>query len=802
MEVSFGKKLWKKSNLVKKTVSFIGFALIAIIFIAGIWGYTELKKPLPVTMGTVQVSGLEEPVTVWRDQNGVPHIEASNEHDLYFAQGYVTAQDRLFQMDLGRRQASGRLSEVIGEATLNNDKYFRTFGLRRAAEATIDHLSSEALYVLDAYAAGVNAFIAEAKEKGTLPIEFRFMGYEPEEWSKEDSLTLGKYMAYDLGGNWHGQMFRQYLLQHFDEKVAFDLFPSYPKGAPHILDVAKSMQFDFSKSIAASFVPNQENGSNNWVIAGHRTESGLPLLADDPHLGLATPSIWYETHLKSPEVNVTGVIFAGIPGIILGHNEHIAWGVTNVGPDVQQLYIEKRNPNNPHEFEYMGQWEKATVIEEEVVVKGRDVPERLEIVITRHGPIISEFSHNVDNSYKDISLRWTAHEPTKELEAVLRYNKATNWEEFKDALTYFQAPAQNFVFASVDGTIAYRANGHIPITKHNEALLPVPGWTDEFEWQGYIPWDELPTIVDPPNGFIATANNKVVDDDYPYHISHSWAQPFRQQRILDVLEGKDVFSVEDMKALQFDQHNLQGEELLPLLLPVLKEATSLREIDRQSIALLENWNFYDDKDLAAPLVHHLWILSFSQTLFEDRFHGEMMKHFRESRVVVDELIRRAANGDESSWITYRGGFDEVVVKSFQRAVDRIVEMQGSSLDRWKWGKFHQVKFQHPLAAISPLHLLFNPKPQAVGGSAITVMAASWNVDTGEVRHGAGWRGVMDLSDLSRSYHVVTPGQSGHVLSRWYDNQINDWVTGLHHETSIDPDVYRATSRRLELVPQK
>ncbi|MCT8138442.1 penicillin acylase family protein [Anaerobacillus sp. CMMVII] len=624
MEISLEKQ--PKRSLVKKILIILTLVILAIILVASVWGYLQLKKPLPKISGTVHISGLVEPVSVWRDVNGVPHIEATNEHDLYFAQGYVTAQDRLFQMDLGRRQASGRLSEVIGEATVNNDKYFRTFGLRRAAEASLAVLSEEAHQTLTSYAAGVNAFIDEAKSNGTLPIEFRFMGYEPEEWTELDSLTLGKYMAYDLGGNWHGQLFRHYLLQYFSEDEALDLFPSYPKEGPHILDVVKENQLDFSHSLASNFVPNAENGSNNWVLAGSRTETGLPLLADDPHLSLATPSIWYETHLQSPEVNVTGVIFAGIPGIILGHNEHIAWGVTNVGPDVQQLYLEKRNPTNPYEFEYMGEWEEANVIKEEINVKGKDAPEKHEIVITRHGPIISEFAHT-DHPKQALSLRWTAHDPTPELEAVLRYNKATNWDEFKEALTYFRAPAQNFVFAATDGTIAYRANGLIPIRANNEALLPVPGWTDEYEWQGFIPWEELPTIVNPPGGFISTANNKVVDDDYPYHISHSWAQPFRQRRIVDVLESKEIFSLEDMKALQFDQKNLQAAELLPLLLPIVKRAADLRNIDEQAIELLENWDQNDDKNLAAPLIHHLWITSFSNYILRRDFMARWLGTF-------------------------------------------------------------------------------------------------------------------------------------------------------------------------------
>lgn len=774
-------------------------------------GHWLLRQSLPVTQGELTVNGLAAPVTVWRNDYGVPHIEAESDADLFFAQGYVTAQDRLFQMDLSRRQASGELSEVVGAKALERDKFFRTFGLRRAAVASWDSYSPEAKRVLEAYAAGVNAFMEEAIANKTLPVEFKLLGYEPKPWTPTDSLTIGKYMAFDLGGHWESQVFRYYLVQNFSEQKALDLFPTYPKDAPTILPAVKETKLALGDSFDEAVIPNEFNGSNNWVIAGSLTESGKPILADDPHLGLATPAIWYETHLKSDQTNVSGVIFAGVPGIILGRNEHVAWGVTNVGPDVQDVYIEKRNPANPNEFEYNGKWVPAQVIEEEIQVKDGD-PVPYQITVTRHGPVISEFAHH-DKPETALALKWTALQPSTELEAVLDFAKAKDWEEFKKALTAFHTPAQNFVFASTDGTIAYRANGLIPIRKKGDSSMPVPGWTDEYEWTGFIPWDELPTSVNPEQGYIATANNKVTPDDYPYHISNLWAQPYREQRIVSFIEEatkKGKIDVESVKQLQHDATNLQADELLPLLLRQLElvPADSLRLIDLEAKQMLKRWKYgessirppWDDPEQAGPLLFNLWMTQLADEIFLPEIDADLYKMFEGRGNTVDGMIRDAADGKESIWLKEKGGLSRVALASFQKTVDKVVALQGGNTKKWNWGDFHQVKFQHPLASVEPLDLLFNPKPIAVGGSKVTVGAAGYNAITGEVNHGASWRTVNDLSDLTRTHNVVGPGQSGHVLSPWYDDQTKDWAYGGYHITSTRPDEYQSSEHKLVLKP--
>ncbi|MDH5163592.1 penicillin acylase family protein [Heyndrickxia oleronia] len=753
---------------------------IIIVLIAAIYfgANAFIARSLPKTEGEIHLSGLKEKVEIIRDKDGVPHIRAKNDHDLYMAQGYVQAQDRLFQMDLSRRQASGELSEVVGSAAIDKDKYFRALGLRRAAVASYDQYSNQAKDTLNWFAEGVNAFIKELDENGKWPIEFKILGYKPKEWTPTDSLTIGKYMAFDLGGHWEDQAFRYYLLQNFSEEKAYDLFPSYPKDAPYIIS---KDTLNLEKSFASAVIPHEFNGSNNWVVSGEKTKSGKPILADDPHLSLSTPSIWYQMHLKGPDTNVSGVIFAGIPGIILGHNEEIAWGVTNTGPDVQDLYIEKRNPTNKNQFLYNEKWEDAEVIKEPIKVKDQKTID-YNVIVTRHGPIISEFAAD---SGKDtvLSLQWTALQPSNELEAILKMNRAKNWEEFETALENFQTPAQNFVFASNDGTIAYKANGKIPIRKKGDGLLPVPGWTDEYEWTGYIPFNELPKTVNPKEGFISTANNKVISDDYPYHISHNWAQPYRQMRIQEVLKANDEITAKDMRDLQMDKKNLQAKEFVPIFLNELKGVKDKTE--KEAIQQLRKWNFVDNEELAAPLIFNRWMTKISDVLFNKEISVEMLEKFGGRKQAVDELLRHAAEGNPGPWIKENGGLQAVLKKSFDLAINEIKDEQGNSVSKWSWGEFHQLYFPHPLSSVKPLNYLFNSDGRIpVGGSSVTVQAAA-NKNDGTVNHGGSWRFVIDTANMDSAYHLVGPGQSGHLKSKWYHNQLNAWANGTYHQTSLN-----------------
>ncbi|MFD2629854.1 penicillin acylase family protein [Oceanobacillus kapialis] len=768
------KKSWKKRILI-----ILGI-IVTIILLVGIFVNAYINRSLAKVEGEISLAGLEAAVSVTTDEQGVPHIAAASKHDLYMAQGYVQAQHRLFQMEMSRRQASGTLSEIVGAAAVDNDKYFRTLGLRRAAEKSYALYTEESKEILESFADGVNAYIKEATETNSLPVEFTLMGAKPAEWTPVDSLTIGKYMAFDLGGHWERQAFNHYLLETFEEEKALELFPAYPENKPTIIGEG---ELDIASSFENAVIPHTFNGSNNWVVSGEKTASGMPLLADDPHLGLATPSIWLEMHLETEGVNVGGVIFAGVPGIILGHNEHIAWGVTNTGPDVQQLYVEKRNPENKTEFLYEGRWENAEVIEEPIKVKDEKTID-YEVIETRHGPVVSEFA---EESGKDtvLSLRWTALDATTELEAILAINQAENWEQFEKGLEKFLAPAQNFVFAGKDGTIAYKANGNIPIYESAEdALLPLAGWEEENEWKGFIPFDELPRVVNPEKGYVATANNKITGEDYPYHISNVWAQPYRYERISEVLEERTELTAEDMMALQMDVQNLRAREFVPLLTDALQE-NELTKAENQALQLLQKWNFEDEVDSPEALIYHHWMTEIESTLYKD-IPEEMMDMFSAKGQTTDELLRTALKGEPSIWIEESGGLKELLSTALNKTVTKLQTDYGEDLADLRWGDYHQVQFVHPLSGIHPVLAFFfnNEKPMEVGGSSVTPMAASYEPETGMVDHGASWRFVIDTQDMQTGHHIVGPGQSGHFKSDWYDDQLEDWVNGTYHATNL------------------
>lgn len=780
-------KKWNK----KKIISIILGVLIVLVVGVIIFINSYINRSLPQLEGNVNLPILKEEVTVITDDSGVPHIQAKNDHDLYIAQGYVQAQNRMFQMELSRRQASGTLSEVVGEKAIDQDKYFRTLGLRRAAEDSYDLYSDEAKDVLNYFSDGINAYINEATKNDSLPVEFTLLGSEPDEWTPLDSLTIGKYMAFDLGGHWERQAFNYFLINNFSEDKALELFPEYPEEKPNII---KDTEIDIASSFENAVIPHEFNGSNDWVVSGDKTESGMPLLADDPHLGLATPSIWLQMVLETDDLNVNGVIFAGVPGIILGHNDDVAWGVTNVGPDVQQLYMEKRNPDDKHEFLFEDKWEKAEVIDEPIKVKNEDTLD-YQVVETRHGPVVSEFAE--DSGADDVlSLRWTALDATTELEAILDFNRAANWKEFETALEKFLAPAQNFVFAGKDGTIAYKANGNIPIYESgDDALLPLEGWEKENEWGDFIPFDELPKVVNPDKRYIATANNKVVGDDYPYHISNVWAQPYRFERITEVLEASDELTLGDMKDLQMDITNLQAREFVPTFADILSDV-DLTDNERKALDNLVDWDFKDDKESAEPLVFHHMMDNIDALIYQDDIPENMMDLFTAKGHTTDQLIRKSYNGEESIWIEEVGGLEEVIHQSLTKTLTMLTDDYGKDMDKWAWGDYHKVQFHHPLSSVNPiLAFILDDKPIPVGGSAVTPFAAAYSSDTGEVNHGASWRFIIDTEDMMSSYHIVGPGQFGHFKSKWYHDQMDDWVEGNFHKTNFNE------SEGLELILQ-
>ncbi|MBP8291855.1 MAG: penicillin acylase family protein, partial [Caldilineaceae bacterium] len=477
----------------RRILGIVLLVILALLVVIPLGGYFWLRTSLPLTSGTVRVDGLDGSVEIVRDRWGVPHIFGSTDHDAFFGLGYAHAQDRLWQMEMNRRIGAGRLSEILGDATLSIDKFQRTMGYYRAVASDYAALSERSRATLDAYAAGVNAWLAEGH---TLPPEFLLLGFEPEPWQPYDSLVWEKMMSWDLGGDYDMELLRQQLVLAVGPERTAQLLPPYPADGVDILagsdlviapDGAEAL-FAIDNALEQHFARGgRESGSNDWVIAGARTESGLPLLADDPHLGTSIPAIWYLAEVQGDQFHAIGSTFPGVPGIIIGHNEEIAWGVTNVGPDVQDLYAERINPADPNQYEVDGQWRDMVVVEELITVKGEEEPIRWAARSTRHGPLISD----VSDTGTPLALRWTALDPgDTTMDAFLGVSYAANWEEFLDAQRAYVTPSQNFVYADGAGNIGYIAPGAIPVrVEGHNGMTPAPGWASEYEWQGYIPFD-------------------------------------------------------------------------------------------------------------------------------------------------------------------------------------------------------------------------------------------------------------------------------------------------------------------------
>lgn len=840
----------------------VEMALVVLLVIAAgaagaAWYYA--RSSIPTYAADLRAAGLDGEVTIYRDAYAVPHIYASTVHDLFFAQGWVQAQDRLWEMDLSRRAVAGRLSEILGAEYVDADYFLRTIGFYRAVKASIATYPPDVAAIGQAYSDGVNAFITQAD--GRFPIEFSVLGYEPEPWTTTDSAAIGKYMAWVLGGNMSSELFYLALVDKLGPAKVAELFPIYPNDGPVITQVpypgfatgetglapkAPASPAAAPAGLAVAPAPGQVAaigrlleviaqarlglgspeavglGSNNWVVSGQHTDSGKPLLANDMHLEIKQPAIWYQNHLACPAegYNVTGVIFPGIPGVIVGHNERVAWGVTNVGPDVQDLYIEKPNPANPHEFEYNGKWEPATVYEEKIKVKGQTEPVAREVVVTRHGPIITGlFGAGSDEggapsgetngssggeapapALPPLALRWTALDATCELQAVLGFDRARNWDDFRLALESFKAPAQNFVFADVDGNIAYRANGLIPIRKPaavaaGNGLLPVPGWTDAYEWQGYVPWDGLPTLYNPPSGIVVTANHRVAGDDYTYFISSSWASPYRAASIWQELRGRSGLAPEDMQAIQNDVKNLQASRLEKALAAAIAPALgAFSATEKAAWDLMDGWakdNPKDEAALAAPTIYHTFYLQAMKATFADELGDDLFEQFLEAGTPTNTFDAMLLSG-ESVWFDDVTTPDKVeslsdtLVATFKTTVAKLSERFGDKTKGWEWGKVHTVTFDHPMGSVSLLRPFVNVGPFATSGSDVTACAKGYSAAAAlggpnspgldySVQTGAPWRFVADLSDLDHCFDVMAAGESGQPFSPHYADQAGLWL---------------------------
>ncbi|MFZ5880208.1 MAG: penicillin acylase family protein [Chloroflexota bacterium] len=839
----------------KKIGTFLMRGLILLVILALLLGAggvfyfksylpnTVAKQSFPQTDGEIQVSGLDARVDVYRDAMGVPHIYASSAHDLFFAQGYVHAQDRFWQMDAWRHIGSGTLSEMFGEAQVPTDTFLRTLGWRVTAEAEWEALDPESRAILEAYTEGVNAYL-EDHSGPALSLEYAILGllspdYQLEPWTPVNTLTWGKAMAWDLRGNMDDEIARAVLLKTLTPEQVDQLYPSYPEDHPVIVNKigdgmssvesqrskvnpdlrpstlrqAQDRLFDLDLAPTADRIAlldpwlgqiSDGIGSNSWAVSGQLTDTGMPILANDPHLGIQMPSIWYQVDMhcmpKSDACpfEMAGFSFAGVPGVVIGHNDRIAWGFTNTGPDVMDLFIEKVNPENPNQYEVNGEWVDFETRQETIDIVGGE-PVEITVRLTRHGPVISDAYGPIKDqgdpkdaefvAFKDragidlpeqyvIALAWTALTPSTPFEAIWGFDKAQNWDEFRAAASNFHVPAQNLIYADVDGNIGYQMPGDVPIRANGDGRFPVPGWTDEYEWTGYIPFEEQPYTLNPAEGYIVTANNQVPPRDYPYLVTADWDYGFRANRIEEmILAASGPIDIAYMQKMHADAYDASAAALVPVLMQVELTDPHVAEVR----ALFDGWDFQDTADSAPAALYasfwmHLLADTFNDDLPERYWPTGGDQYFEVTRHIVADNTNAWWDDQSTPQVETR---DDIFAKAIAEAVTEMEKTLGKDSSKWKWGTLHTATFENGTlgkSGVSLIEDLFNRGPFPTGGGKSIVNATGWTTTDG---YFVDWlpsmRMIVDLGDLNNSITVHTTGQSGHAYHPHYADMAPLWA---------------------------
>jgi penicillin amidase len=777
--------------------------LLVLLLLAALALAWYARRALPRTQGEITLSGLQGELRLERDASGIPTIRAGNAHDAYFGLGVAHAQDRLWQMETHRRIAAGRLSEAFGEGALDTDRFLRALGVRRAAAAQWAQLPAASKAALEAYAAGVNAVLRD--ELRARPPEFVILGLTPEPWDPIDSLAWAIMMAWDLGNNWNTELLRLRLSLQMPVARIDQLLPPYPGEAP-LATADYAALFRGLKLGSGSTVTSwlhlpdiappsgvEGVGSNNWVLAGSHTTTGKPLLANDPHLKLSAPALWYFARLEAPGLKVAGATLPGLPLVVLGQNEHIAWGFTNTGPDVQDLYLEQIDAQDATRYRTPEGWAAFETASETIKVRGRpDVA--ITVRRTRHGPVISDAGiadgllGSGDKPAYALAMRWTALDADADPFATgLAIEKAGTVAEYFAATRGFVAPMQNMVVADDSGHIGVIAPGRVPLRKPDndlKGLVPAPGWDARYDWAGWVPADETPRETDPARGFIATANQRVTPPGYPHYITSEWALPYRHQRIEQMIQAQPRQSIDDLAAMQRDIKSLAVLQLLPWLL----KAESLHPLAAAARAQLAGFDGTMAADRAAPLIFWAWQRQLVQGIFADDAGSKLWERSLSGRSFQDAL-EGVLKRDDTSWCDDRGtpAVETCAMQvnaAFTRALDELQKAYGSDPAQWQWGRPHQMRAEHrPFSRVPALARLFELRvPVGGDNNSVNVAKVGLKPDstTGELyldEHGPSLRALYDVADRSQSRVMHSTGQSGIVFSPLYRSFVQPWAAG-------------------------
>jgi penicillin amidase len=791
----------------------IGVLLVAILAAALFLRY-QIRKSFPVVSGTISIHGLTSSVRVLRDAYGVPHIEAGNEHDLMLAAGFVHAQDRLWQMDMARRAGEGRLSELFGQATLPFDRMFRIVGIRRSAAQIIARMAPASLDRLRWYADGVNAYIASAR--GRYPVEFDLLGYEPELWTPLHSVIVGRLTAWELNLSWWTDLTYGIIAEHVGLDRIVDIMPEYPAGVPPTVPSGEWRSYASlglaylrtAQSYAAlSGSASLNGGSNAWAVAPGRSTTGGAILANDAHLHLESPSHWYEIQLQMPGLRVRGMSMAGVPAVVAGRNDSIAWGLTNVMADDADFYVEQLDSLTGSRYLYDGQWYPLTLLTEEIPVKG-DSARSLTVRLTRHGPIVTDIATPLQRGRAPYvaSMRWTGNEFDDQFLAFTRIDRARNWEEFTAGVREFAVPGQSFVYADVRGNIGYWCGVRLPVRAGRNSLFPLPGWDPSTEWKGFVPFGRLPHRFNPPERYIATANNRIVDDSYPYHISDLWEPSSRIQRLNDVLGRKgDLFSVQDFERLQLDTYSYYARDIIPYIVEAFQDSIGTLPVGERVFEYLRNWHYRFTTDDVATSIYQEFLVrlihnTFADEMGDDLFHDWVILGNIPLRVTARLLAQGTSPWFDDVRTPVVETRDDIVRKSLREALADLRAKWGGDSKNWRWGNLHTVTLSHPFGLRKPLDRIFNVGPFPVNGGSTALVSFEYDLNKPfDVTVGPSFRQIFDMGGEGEFRSVLPSGESGQVFHSHYADQTRLWLNG-GYRTGVFGRAVRADMELLLLEP--
>lgn len=786
---------------------------VTIVFtVGGFFFYRMLTSSLPQYNGSINSAEISSDIKIYRDSMAIPYIVANTDEDAAFALGYVHAQERLFTMDLARRAGAGRLSEIFGKETIPFDEMFRTVGIKRMAEMIENKMDRHSYKLLEAYSKGVNLYIKNAR--GHYPVEFDVLNYSPYNWKPIDCLIIGRMMAWELNISWWTDIVFSELVQKLGAEKVMEILPDYPENAPYIipsdlknLPEISSNLIDTDKQFRKFFgIEGTHLGSNNWIVNSKMSSSGAPIIANDPHLGYSAPGKWYAAVVRSNDWNAEGYTLPGVPVFVIGKNQNISWVLTNIMLDDADFYAEKIDSAGKNYF-YEGGWHPLQIIKDTIRVKdSASVP--LIIKITDHGPIISDI-HPYKLLYSDakmdsveISMRWTAQDFSDEFTAFLKINKAKNWKEFKEAFATYAVPGQNFVYGDKGGNIGYVFGGRLPLRDTQNPSFVYDGTTSKYDWKGYVPSTEITSLFNPPENYIASANNKTIKN-FKYHISNLWEPPSRIERITELLKSKPKQSVSDFMKYQMDFVSPYAKELTGYILSAFANIKILDSNLRLTIELFKNWNYEMNQYSQIPSVYAVFFNHLLQNIYKDKMGHNIYNEFLFTTNVPYRSIMQLMENPSSWWFDDLSTpqletRDEVIRESLSEALTDLENKFGKNIEEWQWGRLHQAIFKHAFSGYSfIIDNVVNIGPFEIGGDGTTIFNTEYPFYESiekfpRFRHsefennlGPSMRYIYDFSKPDEFYMILTTGESGNVMSDHYSDMSEKWLYGKYLKIKTD-----------------